>query len=93
MGIGYIGGLNDVPLLSLLNKKIKKPVRTMVKGPSESGPDGQKRQSPLRFYQVLIEVKPYHSKGIELPFAHRFLEIPTVLSSLSTSDAKMKREM
>ena len=44
------GGLNDVPLLSLLNKKIKKPVRTMVKGPSESG--GRMGNLPLRFGQV-----------------------------------------
>ena len=50
MGIGYTGGLNDVPLLSLLNKKIKKPVRTMVKGPSEPG--GRMGNRPLIFCQV-----------------------------------------
>ena len=41
------GGLNDVPLLSLLNKKIKKPVRTMVNGPLEtSEAGGQDGPSP-----------------------------------------------
>ena len=51
------GGLNDVPLLSLLNKKIKKPVRTIVKGPSElEWGGGRIGNRPLRG----IEVKPCH---------------------------------
>jgi hypothetical protein len=87
--VGYRGGLNDVPLLSLLNKKLKKPVRTMVGAFGVGGLDGQLPPKILPG----IEVKPYPSKDLELLLAPRFLDIPTVLSSLSTSDAKMKREM